>query len=171
MGWSVGTVFTALSGRPFTPNVGSRDRSGQDTGSLRADCLAAPIYNFDIGYLYPASDPNAANSFITNAAQAYGTPANGTLGSCGRNSARLPGLTQWDLNIVKSFHTTKGSRIELRWEMFNLLNSVNLGNFPTTNVRSNSFAVVRSTPDVDAGNPVIAQGGPRGMQWALKYIF
>ena len=38
-------------------------------------------------------------------------------------------------------------------------------------VRSNAFAVVRSTPDVDAGNPVIAQGGPRAMQWALKYIF
>jgi len=36
-GWEIGTVFTALTGRPFTPNISSRDRSGPDTGSPRAD--------------------------------------------------------------------------------------------------------------------------------------
>ena len=91
--------------------------------------------------------------------------------SCGRNSALLPGLAQWDLNILKSFHLTGGARVEARWEIFNLLNRVNLGNFPSANVRSGSFAIVNSTPDVDAGNPVIAQGGPRAMQWAVKIIF
>jgi len=164
-------VFTALSGRPFTPNVGSRDRSGQDTGSLRADCLADPLYNFDTSYLYPSSDTSAALPFITNAAQAYGTPATGKLGTCGRNSARLPGLSQLDANILKTFRLSNGARIEARWEIFNLFNTVNLGNFPGMNVRAGSFAVIRSTPDVDAGNPVIAQGGPRAMQWALKVIF
>jgi len=170
-GWTVGSVFTALSGRPFTPNVGSRDRSGQDTGSLRADCLADPLYNFDTSYLYPSSDTSAALPFITNAAQAYGTPATGKLGTCGRNSARLPGLSQLDANILKTFRLSNGARIEARWEIFNLFNTVNLGNFPGMNVRAGSFAVIRSTPDVDAGNPVIAQGGPRAMQWALKVIF
>src|SRR5207247_3788002 len=34
-GWQIGTIFTALTGNPFTANVSSRDRSGQDTGSLR----------------------------------------------------------------------------------------------------------------------------------------
>ncbi len=169
-GWAVGSVFTALSGRPFTPNVGSRDRSGQDTGSLRADCLADPQYNFDPSYLYPAGSETSL-PFITNAAQAFGTPANGSLGTCGRNSARLPGLTQLDLNVLKSFHLSRGARIEARWEIFNLFSQVNLGNFPSTNVRSGSFAIVNSTPDVDAGNPVIAQGGPRAMQWAVKVIF
>jgi hypothetical protein len=168
-GWTVGTVFTALSGRPFTPNISSRDQSGQDTGSLRADCFAAPTYNFDPSYLYP--DPDTTNPFITNAAAAFGTPARGKLGTCGRNSVRLPGLAQWDLNILKTFRLAGGSRIEARWEIFNLLNRVNLGNFPNTNVRSGSFAVINSTPDVDAGNPVIAQGGPRAMQWAVKYVF
>jgi hypothetical protein len=168
-GWAIGSVFTALSGRPFTPNVGSRDRSGQDTGSLRADCFAAPTYNYDPSYLYP--DPDTTRPFITNAAAAFGTPANGKLGTCGRNSARLPGLSQLDLNILKSFHLSGTTRIEARWEIFNLFNRVNLGNFPSGNVRSGAFAIVNSTPDVDAGNPVIAQGGPRAMQWAVKVIF
>ena len=145
---------------PFTPNVSSRDRSGQDTGSLRADCFVAPIYDF-----------TSPDGFITNAAQAFGTPADGRLGTCGRNSVRRPGLAQWDLNILKSFRLSGSSRIEARWEVFNLLNRVNLG-FPiSTNVRSGAFGTIASTPDVDAGNPVIAQGGPRAMQWAIKWLF
>ena len=168
-GWAVGSVFTALSGRPFTPNISSRDRTGQDTGSNRADCVAAPTYNFDPDYLY--ADPDNSLPFITNASAAFKDPAPGKLGNCGRNSARLPGLSQLDMNVLKTFHLTSGARIEARWEIFNLFNRVNLGNFPSTNVRSGSFAVIRSTPDVDAGNPVIAQGGPRAMQWALKVIF
>jgi hypothetical protein len=165
----VGSVYTALSGRPFTPNISSRDQSGQNTGSLRADCLADPVYNYDPSYLYP--DADTTRPFITNAAAAFGTPAAGRLGTCGRNSARLPGLAQLDMNILKTFHLSGNTRIEARWEIFNLTNRVNLGNFPNTNVRSGSFAIINSTPDVDAGNPVIAQGGPRAMQWALKVIF
>ncbi len=159
-GLQVGTVFTALSGRPFTPNISSRDQSGQDTASVRANCFADPIYDF--------TNPNG---IITNAAQAFGTPAAGTLGTCGRNSARLPGLAQWDLNIIKEFRVQGNTRIQARWEIFNLLNRVNLGALQSSNVRSGAFGTIGSTPDVDAGNPVVAQGGPRAMQWALKVLF
>ena len=159
-GLEVGTVFTALSGRPFTPNISSRDQSGQDTGTVRANCLATPIYDF--------TNPD---QFITNAAQAFATPAAGTLGTCGRDSARQPGLAQWDVNVIKEFHLQGNTRVQARWEIFNLLNRVNLGLPQSTNVRSGLFGTIGSTPDVDAGNPVIAQGGPRAMQWALKVIF
>jgi hypothetical protein len=155
-----GTVFTALTGRPFTARIGTRDRTGQDTGWSRADCLAAPIYDY--------SNPD---KFITNVATAFGTPANGLLGSCGRNSLRRPGIAQWDLNVIKTFSAGSSARIQARWEIFNLLNRVNAGNVQTTNVRSNLFGSIGSTPDVDAGNPVIAQGGPRAMQWSVKVLF
>ena len=163
-GWEVGTIVTALSGVPFTPNISSRDRSGQDTGTVRADCFAAPIYNYDPSVA-------ATTGFITNAAQAFGTPAAGLLGTCGRDSARRPGLAQWDLNLIKTFAAGATTRVQARWEIFNLLNRVNLGAPISTNVRSGAFGTIGSTPDVDAGNPVIAQGGPRAMQWALKILF
>jgi len=159
-GLEVGTVFTALSGRPFTPNLSSRDRSGQDTGSVRANCLADPIYDF--------TNPDA---FITNPKQAFAVPDTGQLGTCGRNTARLPGLAQWDVNIIKQFQLTGNARLQARWEIFNLLNRVNLGAAQSTNIRNSLFGTIGSTPDVDAGNPVIAQGGPRAMQWALKVLF
>ena len=165
----VGAVLTALSGRPFTPGVGSFDLSGQNTGQLRADCLAAPIYNYSLGYLYP--DPSTTRSAITNAAEAFGSPAAGRLGTCGRDSGRGPSFAQLDLNILKEFKLQGNTRIQARWEIFNLTNRVNLGGFLSSSVRSSSFGKIGSTPDVDRGNPVLGTGGPRAMQWAVKVLF
>ena len=165
----VGAVFTALAGRPFTPNLGTFDQSGQAVSSIRANCLAAPIYNYNLDYLFP--DPNTSRSAITNAAQAFATPAPGTLGSCDRDSGRGPGFHQLDLNFVKEFKLQGNTRLQARWEIFNLTNTVNLGGFLSTNVRSSSFGKIGSTPDVDRGNPVLGTGGPRAMQWAVKVLF
>jgi hypothetical protein len=166
---SVGAVFSALSGRPFTPNVGTFDQSGQVINALRADCLADPVYNYGLDYLFP--DLNTSRSAITNAAQAFATPAAGRLGTCGKGSGRLPTFAQLDMNFVKEFKLTRGSRIQARWEIFNLANRVNLGAFLSSNVRSASFSKIGSTPDADRGNPVLGSGGPRAMQWALKVLF
>jgi hypothetical protein len=166
---TIGAVLTALSGRPFNPNVGTFDQSGQVINALRADCLADPVYNYSLDYLFP--DVNTSRSAITNAAQAYATPAAGKLGSCGKNSARAPGFAQFDMNFVKEFKLTSGSRIQARWEIFNVTNRVNLGAFLSTSVRSASFGKIGSTPDADRGNPVLGTGGPRAMQWALKVLF
>jgi hypothetical protein len=166
----IGAVFTALSGRPYTPGVGTFDQSGQNTGTLRADCLGpAPIYNYDLDYLFP--DLNTSLSAVTNAAAAFGTPAPGKLGTCGRNSGRLPTFTQLDLNIIKEFKVQGSKRIQARWEIFNVTNRVNLGGFLSPSIRSASFGKIGSTPDVDRGNPVLGSGGPRAMQWAVKVLF
>ena len=68
----IGVVFSALSGRPFTPGQGTTDPSGQGIGVIRADCLAEPIYNWDLDYLFP--DARTSRSAITNAAQAFANP-------------------------------------------------------------------------------------------------
>jgi len=83
----------------------------------------------------------------------------------------LPKFAQLDLNILKEFKLTGSSRIQARWEIFNLTNAVNLGGFLSTSTRSASFGKIGSTPDVDRGNPVLGSGGPRAMQWAVKVLF
>jgi len=166
---AVGAVFTALSGRPFTPGQGSTDNSGQVINAIRANCLVDPLYNYDLNYLFP--DPSTSRSAITNAAQAFANPAPGTLGTCGRDSGRGPTFRQLDLNIVKEFKLSSVSRLQARWEIFNLTNQVNLGGFLSTSTRSSSFGKIGSTPDVDRGNPVLGTGGPRAMQWAVKVLF
>jgi hypothetical protein len=165
----IGTVFTALSGRPFTYGQGTTDNSGQVVNVIRANCNAEPDYNWDLDYLFP--DANTTRSVITNAAQAFSNPAAGTLGTCGRNTGRRAGFAALDLNILKEFKLRGSSRIQARWEIFNVTNRVNLGGFLSTSTRSASFGQIGSTPDADRGNPVIGSGGPRAMQWAVKVLF
>jgi Carboxypeptidase regulatory-like domain/TonB dependent receptor-like, beta-barrel/TonB-dependent Receptor Plug Domain len=165
----IGAVYSALSGRPFTFGQGTTDNSGQVINVIRANCFAEPIYNYDLDYLYP--DARTTRSAITNAAQAFGNPAAGTLGTCGRNTGRRPGFSQLDLNFLKEFKLQGSAKIQARWEIFNLTNQVNLGGFLSTSTRSGVFGQIGSTPDVDRGNPVVGSGGPRAMQWALKVLF
>jgi hypothetical protein len=161
-GWEFATVFTAFSGRHFTPGLSSRDRSGQDTGTIRANCSATAIQ-------YNPRDPS---HYIANAKTVFSVPANGTVGTCGRNIVVGPGLAQWDLSLIKLTTLGGNAKLQLRWEVFNVLNRANFdGSSATYNVRSGSFGQPTATGDVNNGNPVIAQGGPRSMQFALKLLF
>ena len=168
-GWEFGTVYTGLSGRPFNPNMSSRDRTGQGVGSIRPDCLAPLQYNTRDAMLNtPADEPV---QWVINGSEAYAEPAPGQLGTCGRNSGRLPDFRQWDLSLLKNTKINDRVTLQFRWEVFNVLNRTNFGLLFSQNVRSGSFGTIASTPDVDAINPVISQGGPRAMQWAVKLLF
>jgi hypothetical protein len=165
-GWQVGGIVTALTGRPWTPQLdSSADNSGQDAVYQRPDCLAKPIYQF--------SDPNSPT--ITNAATAFGPPTDGTIGTCGRNSLRGPRFVQFDANLNKITKITERLSIQLRWEVFNALNHPNFVSTPTTSARNplnlNSFSKYGQTNDVSSGNPFLSQGGPRAMQLGVKLIF
>jgi hypothetical protein len=158
-GWEIGTVFTALTGRPWTPVGRSSDHSGQDQAISRADCLAPPHYDF------------SQLTFITNIDTAFAAPATGTLGTCGRNSLRGPGFKQWDANLIKMTKLTERMNLQFRWEVFNVINHPNFGPLPsvTSPVGSGDFATIISTPD--GLNPGVAQGSPRAMQFGVKLLF
>jgi len=157
-GWEIGSVFTALTGRPFTAIGRSSDHSGQDQAVSRADCLAPPIYDY------------SQTTFITNAATAFQPAPTGTLGTCGRNSLRGPGFRQLDGSIIKLTKLTERTSIQFRWEVFNVLNHPNFNPSPSSAVvTSGGFATVSTTPD--GLNPGVAQGSPRVMQFGLKLLF
>lgn len=162
-GWEIGTVFTALTGRPWTAVASSSDHSGQDQAVSRANCLAPPHYDF------------SQLTFITNVDTAFGLPPTGTLGTCGRNSLRGPGFRQLDGNIIKTTKLNERMNLQFRWEVFNVLNHPNFGPIPPASTAtlsggvSSGFATVVATPD--GLNPGVAQGSPRAMQFGLKLLF
>jgi Carboxypeptidase regulatory-like domain/TonB dependent receptor-like, beta-barrel len=166
-GWQVGSVVTALTGRPWTPLLSSSaDNSGQDLVYQRPDCFAKPTYQF--------SDPNSFT--VTNFAAVFGpngpSAADGTLGTCGRNSFRGPKFVQWDMNLNKTTKITERISLQLRWEIFNVLNHPNFYSFPASSrATSGIFSTYSQTPDIAAGNPFLSQGGPRAMQIGAKIIF
>jgi hypothetical protein len=162
-GWQIGSLATYATGRPYTVLTSSgRDNSGQDKTYQRPDCNAAPIYNY--------SDPS--QNYITNAAAVFSKPADGTLGTCGRNAFRGPYFVQWDANLNKITKINERLSIQLRWEVFNVLNHPNFNPIPASSTyTSDAFGTFSQTPDIAAGNPFLSAGGPRAMQLGVKLIF
>lgn len=168
-GWELGSVFSGTTGPPWTPLVKiGHDHSGQDNIQARADCLQKPQYDF--------KNPSA---FITNIATAFAFPADGTVGTCGRNSLRVPGFREWDLNLVKTTRLSERLKMQLRWDVFNAVNHANFTPSPASHNFSsscltatgctNGFASISTTPD--NLNPGVATGSPRVMQLGVKFIF
>jgi hypothetical protein len=88
---------------------------------------------------------------------AYIVPAPGTQGTAGRNTVRGPGTQQVDFSLSKRFPINK-TRLEFRWEVFNLLDHVNFGT-PDFNISN-----------VAAGTITTAADG-RTMQFGLRFVW
>ena len=163
-GWQIGSVVTVLSGRPWTPLLSSSaDESGQDLVNQRPDCSGVkPIYQF--------SDPNSPT--IVNHDAIFSDPAPNTIGTCGRNSLRGPNFRQWDFNVVKTTKLTEKIGLQIRFEVFNLLNHPNFYYLPASAKPSSGiFSTFSQTPDIASGNPYLSQGGARAAQIGAKIIF
>jgi len=170
-GWQIGSVVTAATGRPWTALLSSSaDNSGQDRTYQRPDCIGKPIYQF--------SDPNSPT--ITNVPAVFAIPADGTIGTCGRNAFRGPHVVQWDFNLNKSTKITERVSLQVRFEIFNLLNHPNFNPLPAgtsisqskiDNFPNTAFSTYAQTPDVASGNPFLSQGGSRAGQIGAKILF
>jgi hypothetical protein len=196
-GWAISTVYTALTGRPFSAVLsGGSEGSGQGLigRSIRAAWDGTPVR-------YNTRNPdNYVNETYTQVGQAdpcgdtsgglplspFYVPCAGAVGNSRRNQLTGPGLSQWDMSLFKNTKITEKLSVELRWEVYNLLNRANFHHLPDnlflgscTNVLAgggctaseHAFGTIVKTSDVNAGNPVIAQGGPRNMNFSLRFTF
>jgi hypothetical protein len=161
-GWQLSTIYTAIGGRPVGVfKNGGSDPSGQGlTGSaLRADAAITPI-------VYNSRNPD--HYVVAN----FPNPQPGAVGTSHRNTLIGPGLSQWDMTLAKNTKINERLSVQLRWEVYNLFNRANFSRFSIDNTASSTtFGSLTETPDVAAGNPVIAQGGPRNMNLGLKFTF
>ena len=79
-------------------------------------------------------------------------------GSAGRNIVRGPGYINLDFSMFKNVTKTESTRLQLRAESFNLLNTPHFGN-PNASRNSGSFGSITSA------------SGARVMQFAVKLIY
>ena len=150
--WDVSGVFQAQSGAPFdirVPNNG--DVAGVGAGS------GGQFYEL-------VGDPKAGRTewdgtrAVWFNRDAFRAPAPGTIAtSQKRNSLRQPGF--WDLHLaIRKAVPVGPHRVELRWEVFNVLNHTNAGN-ASTNANSGDFGAITS------------RVGNRTMQVGVNYVF
>jgi hypothetical protein len=119
-GWQFNTNTTIQSGLPF--NVSYRDAGAdRDTGPNRPDLVGDPDG--------PKTRDQWFNTTpIGSSGSAFGRPARGTFGNLPRNHLRGPGYWRSDASFFKHIPLGEGRDIELRLEVVNLFNHVNLGN-------------------------------------------
>lgn len=144
-GWQLNGIVTLLSGRPFTPVF-----STLDTASGRPDLVGDPMANVPEGlYFNPAAF-----------ARPVATAEDATLfGNAGRNIVIGPDYQNFDVSLFKNFRLAEKTKLQLRWELFNVLNHPNF-QVPQHLLGTSDTGMIRSTA-----------GEAREMQFAVRLTF
>ncbi|MGH9405690.1 MAG: TonB-dependent receptor domain-containing protein [Terriglobia bacterium] len=163
-GWRVSSIFQWHSGIPFTPVIQGSVADRIDPGLASSLSAGSRLYPELVG------DPKESNPTIGmwfNPA-AYANPAPGTFGNSGRMTLIGPGFTDVDLGFAKAFPLHfEGTRLEVRADMYNMLNHVNYAN-PDANVGYTAAGVLA---DPTAGVITGPQGGARIIQIGVHLFF
>jgi hypothetical protein len=106
---------------------------------------------------YGAGGPTA---YLNRAA--FTSPSTGTYSTLAPFTIVNPTNLQNDFALTRTFRIAGAQSVQLRWEVFNLVNHVNFA-APITALNSASFGQIQSTST--------AIGDPRIMQFALKFTF
>jgi hypothetical protein len=145
-GWQANGIATLQSGAPFTVNLGT-DRANIGSGpAQRPDATC---------------DPNVGGAQTSQQwfnASCFSLPGPFTFGNAGRNTVLAPGYADVDTGLQKNVAMANGARLELRWEIFNLLNRTN-------------FDVPNRTAFTLNFGRIFSAGPARQMQFGVKIIF
>ncbi len=113
--WQASAVFTAQSGRPFTPRV-SFDNS--NTGNVGGGTFAYDRPNV-------VTTPAVDGSYVSYEGQLFAIAPRFTFGNAGRNMLTGPGYVTVDGMIARRLTIGGRRNLQLRLEVFNLLNRRN----------------------------------------------
>lgn len=145
-GWSIGSIVTAASGRPYNVTVAGNPAN---TGSILV--VNRPNVNGDPYGI----DRSLERDFDTSV---FTTPGQYTIGTAGRNILRQRGQFGWDFSALKEFRFTEQLMAQFRFEAFQFTNTPRFGQAGNA-VGTNAFGVISSAAT------------PRNLQLGLKLIW
>ena len=161
-GWQLSGSLSFHSGQPFNfpgPGASGSQRPGLN---LVSNPFAGVSHNFN-----PATGEQWVNpaAFCTPSPSCLPNNPNGTLS---RNKFYGPGFAQLDLAVLKNIPIAERFKLQLRAEMFNVFNRINLA---TGGGSVGASGFVTDTIGDFFGGPGIGPGEPFNMQLAAKILF
>ncbi len=100
----------------------------------------------------------------------FAVPANGSFGNFHRNSIYGPGVDNWNMSLFKNFNFTENTRIQLRFEAYNVFNHTQWGT-----INQNMSAPTAGTPfsgaNAGASGQITTARDPRLLQLGGKFYF
>jgi hypothetical protein len=164
-GWQLNTITQIRSGLPV--NV---TRTGGVFGgfSFRPDLVSG----------VPTRCPNFSVPECQFNVAAFSNPGTGVFGNAGRNLLRGPGFAQVDFSVFKDTKLTETSSLQFRAEIFNVFNHANFAD-PSGGLVQGDNNSLRGTAFFGqsistVGNQLgglLGFGGPRQIQFSLRYLF
>jgi TonB dependent receptor len=159
-GWALNSLLSLSTGQPFTV-FSSADSTGTGEGTQRANQIGNPFAGISHSF-----NKNGV-TWINPAA--FVDPAPGTFGTSPRNGYYGPGYGAVDLSVVKNTKITERISTQLRIEMFNLFNRINLA--PPSNFNGSDLGLTADTIGDWNGAPGLGPGEAFNLQLGLKIIF
>jgi len=150
-GWQLSSLWSFHKGQPFNFNAGTQ-RPGVD---LVGNPFAGVSHSFSKSL---GGEPG--EQWVNP--NAFATPASG------RNAFYGPGFGDVDVSVIKNIGITERMKLQLRAEMFNVFNRINLA---TGAGSVGSDGTVRDTIGDFNGAPGLGPGEPFNLQLAAKIIF
>jgi hypothetical protein len=160
-GWQLNSNLLVRTGRPVNIRAASAS-SGTLEGTERANIVGDPFQGLTHEFVKGQS-----LRWFTPAA--FVNPASGSFGTMQKNSVYGPGFAAVDFSVFKNIPVKEKMKVQVRAEMFNIFNHVNLA-APSSRVGS-SLGLIGSTQGASSGQPGIGPGEPFNMQLALKILF
>jgi hypothetical protein len=147
--WQASGDYAIQSGAPFTVNTSS------DPANNGLAATQRPNISGD-----PNAGPKDPAQWFNTSVFSVPAPLTFTFGNMPRNAVIGPGLQAFDLALQKDFSLSEATKLQFRWESFDLFNHPNF-NIPNRiyTPTSKTFGTITSAQD------------PRVMQFALKLMF
>ena len=160
-GWQVSVIGTFASGVPISPVIpGDSDRDGSTDNVNRPD-IAPGVSTVPTGGRTPDLWFNP---------EAFVFPGLGFRGRAGRNIIEGPGLATVDLAIVKNQPLAGKRSVQLRLEVFNLLNRANF-DIPFNDPDGEAIFDDSGARIPTAGKIFATATDAREMQVAIRFVF
>ncbi|MCX6593402.1 MAG: TonB-dependent receptor [Acidobacteria bacterium] len=158
-GWRVGGLFTARSGRALTVSV------SRATGDLPDGNATSPQRPDVVSGVPVSLTPDGTANWLNLAA--FRLPVRGTWGNAGRSLARGPVIANVDASLTRRLALTERWSLDLRGEVFNVLNHPQFAN-PQANF-SSPATFGRVVQLINTG--ATGTGTPRQIEFSLRLNF
>jgi hypothetical protein len=159
-GWQISGVYRAQSGYPFTLALNG-DRAGSKADTTGSS-LGQPPDLLDVAGCDSLTNPGDPAHYVKT--ECFAFPADGVLGTLGRNRLMSPGLATLDLVLVKT-QKLGSMTAQVRIETFNALNRANFAT-PATTIFDD-----RGNLTANVGVITATRTSARQMQVGLKLLW
>jgi hypothetical protein len=162
-GWQVSSLWNFHTGQPWNITLPFQNLIGDP---FKSDSNFTVNHSFTRNIIQSGQPAGPGVQWVNP--DAFAAAPTGSFGNLARNKYYGPGFGDVDLSVFKNIPIRERLKIQLRAEMFNLLNRVNFASGPGA---VNSDGTVRDTIGDFNGAPGIGPGEAFNMQLAIKVIF